>query len=273
VADPGSPHCVVALVLKEEAVYGQVDSELALDEEEHCRAALGVLPVIPFLAGAVNGPLDLNVLRHANAVCVVEEVPDDPASVITPVDMCVAEVPVVRHHGTASIATCPPFVVEALRRRRDLQELERAAAREPWSERWAAEGLVFTTVNGTPLDTSNLRRYFHRACCRAGIGRWTPYEMRHSAASLLSAQGVPLELVANTLGHDGTRMSALVYRHAVTPTVDVAVAPMERLLGNRNGGGGEPTNDFGSPNGSLGSNGGKVPEAIDAAGAGQEGGP
>jgi hypothetical protein len=33
------------------------------------------------------------------------------------------------------------------------------------------------------------------------------------------------------LGHDGTRMTAQVYRHAVAPTVAAGVAPMERMFG------------------------------------------
>jgi integrase len=105
---------------------------------------------------------------------------------------------------------CPPVVIEALRERRVLQEEERAAAGARWSEGWATEELVFTTANGRPVDASNLRRYFRRACNTAGIGRWTPYEMRHSVASLMSAAGVPLEHVADVLGHNGTRMAALV---------------------------------------------------------------
>ena len=36
---------------------------------------------------------------------------------------------------------------------------------------------------------------------------------------ILSATGTPLEHIADTLGHDGTRMTALVYRHAITPTI------------------------------------------------------
>ncbi len=134
---------------------------------------------------------------------------------------------------------CPPFVVDALRRRQDFQALERAAAGASWSTRWAAEQLVFTTTAGTPIDASNLRRYFRRACAKAGIGRWMPYEMRHTAASLLSDDGVPLEHVADLLGHDGTRMVAQVYRHAVAPTVDVAADRMERLLGSHGGANGE----------------------------------
>jgi integrase len=126
---------------------------------------------------------------------------------------------------------CPPVVCEALVRRRELQRLERVAAGPEWSEQWEREQLVFTTTKGTPVDASNLRRYFHQACRRAEIGRWTPYEMRHSAASLLSHEGVPLERVADTLGHDGTRMVREVYRHAVVPTVTAAVEPMQRLFG------------------------------------------
>ncbi len=130
---------------------------------------------------------------------------------------------------------CPPVVVEALRRRRALQVEERAAAGDRWSKEWEAEELVFTTANGRPVDASNLRRYFRRACAVAGIGRWTPYEMRHSAASLMSASGVPLELVADVLGHTGTRMAALVYRHALAPTVEAGAAPMQRLLADGQG--------------------------------------
>jgi len=144
---------------------------------------------------------------------------------------------------------CPPVVVEALRARRDLQVEEREAAGPSWSAEWAKQELVFTTANGRPVDASNLRRYFRSACKRAGIGRWTPYEMRHSAASLMSAAGVPLEHVADVLGHDGTRMAALVYRHVLAPTVDAGAAPMQALLG-------EPDGAIGSPSGSPGAAGG-----------------
>jgi len=39
--------------------------------------------------------------------------------------------------------------------------------------------------------------------------------------------------VGDVLGHDGTRMVATVYRHAVTPTVTAPVAPMEAMFGQR----------------------------------------
>lgn len=125
----------------------------------------------------------------------------------------------------------PSSVVEALKRHKSRQASERLSAGPLWSATWASFGLVFTTELGTPLDPSNLRRQFHTLTEQAGLGKWKPYELRHSAASLLSAAGVHAEHIGDVLGHDGTRMVATVYRHAVTPTVNAAVAPMEAMFG------------------------------------------
>ncbi len=46
----------------------------------------------------------------------------------------------------------------------------------------------------------------------------------------MSATGVPLEHIADTLGHDGTRMVLQVYRHAVSPTI-TAPKIMNDVLG------------------------------------------
>ncbi len=65
----------------------------------------------------------------------------------------------------------------------------------------------------------------------AGLGRWHPHELRHRRpASLLSAAGVPLGEVADVLGHTSTRVTSSVHRHRATPTVEAAVAPVDRLF-------------------------------------------
>ena len=66
---------------------------------------------------------------------------------------------------------------------------------------------------------------------RAGLGHWTPNELRHSAASLLSAAGVPLEEIADVLGHTSTRMLEQHYRHQVKPSIDAHVGAIESLFG------------------------------------------
>jgi integrase len=91
--------------------------------------------------------------------------------------------------------------------------------------------LVFTTQVGTPIDPANLRHAFGRLTEKAGLGHWTPNELRHSAASLLSAAGVPLEVIADVLEHALNRMLEQHYRHQVKPSIDGHVAVMEQIFG------------------------------------------
>lgn len=126
----------------------------------------------------------------------------------------------------------PSPVLTALKAHRKAQAKQRLRAGEHWDESF---DLVFCTSIGTPMDPSNLRRAFSKATRDAGLGHWHPHELRHSAASLLSAAGVPIEVVADILGHDSSRVTSAVYRHAVLPTVAAAVAPMEKMFGTASG--------------------------------------
>jgi len=59
-----------------------------------------------------------------------------------------------------------------------------------------------------------------------------PGELRHSTASLLSAAGVPLEHIADVLGHVDIRTTSAVYRQHVVNSIGAeASAPMESLFG------------------------------------------
>lgn len=89
---------------------------------------------------------------------------------------------------------------------------------------------VFSSAAGTPIDPSNFRRLVKDVAMRAGIGHLAPYDLRHTAASLLSDAGVPNRELADLLGHTTTRMVEIHYRHRLTETIDVAVGPMETIL-------------------------------------------
>lgn len=126
----------------------------------------------------------------------------------------------------------PVGALDALRQHRSRQ----LARQELMGERWQDLGLVFPTSRGTLLDPANLRRALRTVTEKAGLGRWHPHELRHSAASLLSAAGVPLEEIADVLGHASTRVTSATYRHRTTPTVEAGAGPMERLFeGSRQG--------------------------------------
>ena len=91
-------------------------------------------------------------------------------------------------------------------------------------------GFIFTTQLGTPLDPRNVHRDFQTVCTKAKLGRWHPHELRHSAASLMLAQGVPLQVVSEVLGHSSIRMTADVYGHVLQPQRRDAARAMNKTL-------------------------------------------
>lgn len=117
-------------------------------------------------------------------------------------------------------------LIDLLRIHAERQAAERTAAGEGWVE----TGLVFTTATGTPIDPSNFRRSFDAVCERAGLSGWHPHELRHSAASLMLAEQVPIEVVSRVLGHSSIRITADVYGHILAPQRQHAADAMARAL-------------------------------------------
>jgi integrase len=104
--------------------------------------------------------------------------------------------------------------------------------RKKYSEDWEENDLIFPTSRGTLADRHNYRRTVQRIMTKAGIeGEWTSHELRHSCASLLADAGVPLEQIADQLGHVDSRMVQRTYRHRLEGSaVGAAVAPMDELF-------------------------------------------
>jgi len=120
-------------------------------------------------------------------------------------------------------------LVDALQRHGSVQEIQRVAAGDLWQEL----DLIATTEVGTLVDPSNSRRSLNHMCERAGLGHWSPNELRHSFASLMSLSGAPMEEVADAMGHVDTRMTSQIYRHNLKSVVDVAETRLDAMLTNR----------------------------------------
>jgi integrase len=83
------------------------------------------------------------------------------------------------------------------------------------------------------LDASNVRRSFRRITKSAGIGTgWSPRELRHSFVSIMSDQGVPIETIADLVGHAGTSVTEAVYRHQLTPVITKGAHTMNTIFGD-----------------------------------------
>ena len=72
--------------------------------------------------------------------------------------------------------------------------------------------LVFTTAIGTPVHPRNDYRAFQRILADAHLRRIRLHDLRHTAASVLLAQGHPRRHVAHRVGHERAANSALANR-------------------------------------------------------------
>lgn len=112
-------------------------------------------------------------------------------------------------------------MVQELRAHKAAQTKERLE-----SAIWHDTGYVFTSNVGTPLDPRNMAKRFLSACRKAKIGTWHPHELRHTAASLMLANGVPLQVVSEILGHASIRITSDVYGHVLAPQRQEAAETM-----------------------------------------------
>ena len=54
---------------------------------------------------------------------------------------------------------------------------------------------------------------------KAGIGHWHAHEGRHTAVSIMSSNGVPIQEISDTVGHKSTHVTETVYRHVIVPAI------------------------------------------------------
>jgi integrase len=118
-------------------------------------------------------------------------------------------------------------VVEMLERHRTRQEAEELVVGKRWNNE---HELIFTSNIGTPLDPEAFGRTVPKICKEAGLGHWSIHELRHSCASLLIAMEVPLEAVAEQLGHASIRVTKDVYGHLMPRSRARAAEAMRTIL-------------------------------------------
>ena len=61
--------------------------------------------------------------------------------------------------------------------------------------------MLFPNRSGNYIDWNNAVDAFHRICEKAKIGRFRPYALRHTFATILLTEGAPITYVASQLGH------------------------------------------------------------------------
>jgi integrase len=154
----------------------------------------------------------------------------------------------------------PPVADAALRTHRARQAEEKLAAGPAYND----HGLVFASPNGNPPDPRSLvRNHFDRVlaaaskkereqldrACESGdaaairqaevalkkveLPKIRLYDLRHTSASLLLAEGVHPKVVSERLGHSTVMLTLDVYSHVIPALHEESAQAMERLLSAR----------------------------------------
>lgn len=121
------------------------------------------------------------------------------------------------------------YVAAMLRRQHEALTVSRERA----GDRWQESDLVFPSLVGTEQDSHNVRRMFRDALALVpGVvpSEWTPYELRHSFVSILSAHKMPVEDISRLMGHKGTAVTELVYRHELRPALEAGASVMDSFF-------------------------------------------
>jgi integrase len=132
----------------------------------------------------------------------------------------------------------PEITLAALRAHRGRQYEERLLCGSEWraeitvrcdKQLLEVDDLVFTTTIGTPLDPSNLNKQFQSILNNCGLPKRRFHDLRHTAATLLTVQGVPAKTIMKILGW--SQMSMLDrYTHVVDEMRKEAAEKMNEIL-------------------------------------------
>ncbi len=115
--------------------------------------------------------------------------------------------------------TLPAIAISVLCAHRARQQEEKEWSGEDWQD----TGFVFTTSRGTPMDPRNVIRRFKAVLTTAELPEMRFHDLRHSAATLLLAQGVSPRYVSDLLGHSQVSFTMQTYAH-VLPQIRKDVA-------------------------------------------------
>lgn len=116
--------------------------------------------------------------------------------------------------------------LDLLRHHKQDQEFQQKVV----GQRWRGMDLVFTNTIGGPGVTSNIRKEFHRVLDLAGLPQIRFHDLRHTTASLLLNNKVPVIVVSNMLGHSKPSVTLDIYAHVFHDMQGEAAVIMDKLV-------------------------------------------
>ena len=92
------------------------------------------------------------------------------------------------------------------------------------------DDLVFSSVEGKPLDPSMLSHEFARIANQAGLENVRFHDLRHTFASLMLLRGAKPKVISEALGHASVAFTMDIYSHIIEGMQEDAMALLDEVL-------------------------------------------
>lgn len=120
----------------------------------------------------------------------------------------------------------PPTVMNMLAEFREYQN----GIRKKMGEGWQESGKIFTQYNGLPIHPSSVTTWLRKFTARNGLPHVTPHMLRHTSATLLLMEGIPIKSVSKRLGHSKASTTSDIYGHSLKSVEDIAADKLDAML-------------------------------------------
>jgi len=97
-------------------------------------------------------------------------------------------------------------------------------------EKWQDNNLIFSKDDGSPIPPRRAQKYFKRAIGDAGLPVIRFHDLRHTAASLMLNQGIPVLVVSKRLGHAKPSITLDIYGHLISVYQEEAASLMDEIV-------------------------------------------
>ena len=109
---------------------------------------------------------------------------------------------------------------------RTWQEHQRELLGDAWE---GVDDRVFTNDFGAPIFPDSITRWFSDFVRRSGLPSVTVHSLRHTYASLMIAEDIPLVVVSRQLGHAQPSTTANIYAHVIASAEARATQTFDRF--------------------------------------------
>lgn len=130
--------------------------------------------------------------------------------------------------SSVRVIKLPSFLFGMLKKHHALQLEDKLMVGDAWVDR----DLVFPRKDGDFMRRNTLDYHVDRLLEKAGLPSVRFHDLRHSAATILLAMGVPANVVQELLGHADIKMTLGTYGHVLPSMHKDAVDKMDGLYGN-----------------------------------------